>query len=146
MWLLIGILFRLPMLAQMPQPVPNSQARTRHGALAGCGWEKIGLMCGIAGIAAAGSAEALRPAAERMAVAMSHRGPDSQGVQLLRPCLLVNARLAIIDLSERGRQPMSSADGNLWITYNGETYNAAELRAELEQRASSVSLHDRQPK
>jgi len=91
-------------------------------------------MCGIAGIAAAGSAEALRPAAERMAVAMSHRGPDSQGVQLLRPCLLVNARLAIIDLSERGRQPMSSADGNLWITYNGETYNAAELRAELEQR------------
>ncbi|MBZ5698573.1 MAG: asparagine synthase (glutamine-hydrolyzing) [Acidobacteriia bacterium] len=91
-------------------------------------------MCGIAGIVTPGSAEALRPAAESMAVAMSHRGPDSQGVQGLGPCLLVNARLAIIDLSERGRQPMSSADGNLWITYNGETYNAAELRAEMEKR------------
>ena len=91
-------------------------------------------MCGIAGIATPGSAEALRPGAECMAKAMSHRGPDSQGVQSLGPCQLVNARLAIIDLSERGRQPMSSADGNLWITYNGESYNAAELRAELEKR------------
>jgi asparagine synthase (glutamine-hydrolysing) len=91
-------------------------------------------MCGIAGIATPGSVEALYPMAERMALAMSHRGPDSQGVQCLGPCLLVNARLAIIDLSERGRQPMSSADGQLWITYNGESYNAAELRAELEQR------------
>jgi asparagine synthase (glutamine-hydrolysing) len=91
-------------------------------------------MCGIAGTATPGSAEALRPAGERMALAMSHRGPDSHGVQCLGPCLLVNARLAIIDLSERGRQPMSSADGNLWITYNGECYNAAELRAELEKR------------
>lgn len=91
-------------------------------------------MCGIAGIVTPGSDEVWRPAAERMAVAMSHRGPDSQGVQGLGSCLLVNARLAIIDLSERGRQPMSSGDGNLWITYNGETYNAAELRAEMEQR------------
>jgi asparagine synthase (glutamine-hydrolysing) len=91
-------------------------------------------MCGIAGIATPGSAEVLRPVAERMALAMSHRGPDSQGVQCLGPCLLVNARLAIIDLTERGRQPMSSADGNLWITYNGEAYNAAELRADLEKR------------
>jgi asparagine synthase (glutamine-hydrolysing) len=91
-------------------------------------------MCGIAGIIMSGSADALRPAAERMALAMSHRGPDSQGVKCLEPCLLVNARLAIIDLSERGRQPMSSVDGNLWITYNGESYNAVELRAELEKR------------
>src|SRR5271165_3911836 len=91
-------------------------------------------MCGIAGIATPGSAEALRPGAESMAKAMFHRGPDSQGVQSLGPCHLVNARLAIVDLSERGRQPMSSADGNLWITYNGESYNAAELRAELEKR------------
>jgi asparagine synthase (glutamine-hydrolysing) len=68
-----------------------------------------------------------------MVLAMSHRGPDSQGVQCLGPCILVNARLAIIDLNERGRQPMSSGDGNLWITYNGESYNAPELRAELER-------------
>ena len=68
---------------------------------------------------------------------MKHRGPDSQGVQEFPGCLLVNARLSIIDLSERGRMPMSSADGQVWITYNGETYNAAELRAELERRGHS---------
>jgi asparagine synthase (glutamine-hydrolysing) len=72
-----------------------------------------------------------------MAVAMKHRGPDSQGVQDLGSCLLVNARLSIIDLSDRGRMPMSSPDGQTWITYNGESYNAAELRAELERRGHS---------
>ena len=72
-----------------------------------------------------------------MAGSMKHRGPDSQGVQEFPSCLLVNARLSIIDLSERGRMPMSSPDGQIWITYNGETYNAAELRAELEQRGHS---------
>jgi asparagine synthase (glutamine-hydrolysing) len=69
-----------------------------------------------------------------MAASMKHRGPDSQGVQEFPSCLLVNARLSIIDLSERGRMPMSSTDGRAWITYNGETYNAAELRADLERR------------
>jgi asparagine synthase (glutamine-hydrolysing) len=91
-------------------------------------------MCGIAGIATLSPSEALRPAADRMAVAMKHRGPDSQGVQDLTSCLLVNTRLAIIDLSDRGRMPMSTPDGQLWITYNGESYNAAELRAELRHR------------
>jgi asparagine synthase (glutamine-hydrolysing) len=69
-----------------------------------------------------------------MADAMSHRGPDSHGVEMLGECLLVNVRLAILDLSERGRMPMSNADGSVWITYNGEVYNAAELRSGLEQR------------
>ena len=69
-----------------------------------------------------------------MAAAMKHRGPDSQGVREFPSCLLANVRLSIIDLSERGCMPMSSADGQAWITYNGETYNAAELRTELEQR------------
>ena len=68
---------------------------------------------------------------------MKHRGPDSQAVQEFPSCFLVNARLSIIDLSERSRMPMSSEDGQTWITYNGETYNAAELRAELEQRGHS---------
>lgn len=91
-------------------------------------------MCGIAGIATVSPSETLRSAAVRMAVALKHRGPDSESVQDLEMCLLANARLAIIDLSDRGRMPMSSPDGKAWITYNGETYNAAELRAELEQR------------
>jgi asparagine synthase (glutamine-hydrolysing) len=90
-------------------------------------------MCGIAGIATVGPSETLRPAAEQMAAAMKHRGPDSQGVQDLGSCLIVNARLAIIDLSDRGRMPMSSSDGQFWITYNGESYNAGELRAEIER-------------
>ncbi len=81
--------------------------------------------------------KALHPAADRMAAAMKHRGPDSQGVQDLGSCLLVNARLSIIDLSDRGRMPMSSPDGQIWITYNGESYNAADLRAELEERGHS---------
>ena len=72
-----------------------------------------------------------------MAISMKHRGPDSQGVQEFPSCLLVNARLSIIDLSDRGRMPMSSPDGQTWITYNGESYNAGELRAELEQRGHS---------
>ena len=94
-------------------------------------------MCGIAGIATTHLDASLRPAADRMAASMKHRGPDSQGVQEFPSCLLVNARLSIIDLSDRGRMPMSSPDGETWITYNGETYNASELRAELEQRGHS---------
>src|ERR1700693_2981681 len=91
-------------------------------------------MCGIAGFATKTSAESHLPAAERMANAMSHRGPDSHGVELLGECVLASARLAILDLSERGRMPMSNADGTVWITYNGEVYNAAELREQLVQR------------
>ena len=94
-------------------------------------------MCGIAGIATTQSNDSLRPAADLMAASMKHRGPDSQGVQEFASCLLVNARLSIIDLSDRGRMPMSSADGQTWITYNGESYNAGELRAELQARGHS---------
>jgi len=89
-------------------------------------------MCGIAGIVTPQPEARLIQAAERMASAMKHRGPDSQGIKDLGTCLLVNARLAIVDLSDRGRMPMASADGQVWITYNGEGYNASELRAELE--------------
>src|ERR1700722_17511029 len=88
-------------------------------------------MCGIAGLVTPSSAERFVPAAEHMAAAMRHRGPDSQGVAALGQCLLVSARLAIVDLSARGRMPMSNAGGTVWITYNGEVYNAAELRAQL---------------
>jgi asparagine synthase (glutamine-hydrolysing) len=94
-------------------------------------------VCGIAGIATTHPEAALRSAADRMAAAMKHRGPDSQGVQEFPSCLLVNARLSIIDLSERGRMPMPSADGQAWITYNGETYNAEELRADLARHGHS---------
>ncbi len=88
-------------------------------------------MCGIAGIVGDAPAEPLRLAAQNMAAALRHRGPDSCGVISSGGCLLANTRLAILDLSERGRQPMSNAARTVWITYNGETYNAAELRQDL---------------
>ncbi len=88
-------------------------------------------MCGIAGIVGDTSVQALLPAAQKMTASMRHRGPDSCGVISLGRCLLANTRLAIVDLSERGRQPMSNAARTVWITYNGETYNASELREEL---------------
>ncbi len=91
-------------------------------------------MCGIAGMVSEGPAHVFQDAGQRMAAALSHRGPDSHGVECIGSCLLVNTRLAIIDLSERGRQPMSNDDHSVWITYNGESYNAAELRRQLEAR------------
>ncbi len=91
-------------------------------------------MCGIAGMVAEGSAQALLEAAKLMAGALSHRGPDSHGVECIDQCVLVNTRLAIIDLSERGRMPMANQDHSVWITYNGESYNAGELRRMLMQR------------
>jgi len=91
-------------------------------------------VCGIAGIATIHPVTELRPAVERMAAAMRHRGPDSQGVEDLGSCLLANTRLSIVDLNERGRMPMSSPDGQTWITYNGECYNASELRVGLSER------------
>jgi asparagine synthase (glutamine-hydrolysing) len=92
-------------------------------------------MCGIAGIVTQAAARAYLPGLEKMVRALSHRGPDSNGVVRLGSCLLGNTRLAIVDLSERGKQPMSNEDQSVWITYNGECYNAAELRDALIGRA-----------
>jgi len=88
-------------------------------------------MCGIAGMVYEESALIRPEVGERMAAAISHRGPDSRDVVALGSCLLVNTRLAIVDLSERGKQPMPNEDRTAWITYNGECYNAAELRERL---------------
>jgi len=65
---------------------------------------------------------------------MRHRGPDDAGVYLNsdRSVGLAHRRLSILDLSERGRQPMSAAGGSLWLVFNGEIYNYRPLRRELE--------------
>jgi asparagine synthase (glutamine-hydrolysing) len=88
-------------------------------------------MCGIAGIVGDARAEPLLSAVQNMTAAMRHRGPDSCGVISSDGCLLANTRLAVLDLSERGRQPMSNAARTVWISYNGEAYNAPELRRDL---------------
>src|ERR1700722_17004674 len=91
-------------------------------------------MCGIAGIASTEPNPQNLAAAQQMALAIRHRGPDSSPVQDFGRCVPANTRLAIVDLSERGRMPMGNEDSTVWITYNGECYNADELRPELIRR------------
>jgi asparagine synthase (glutamine-hydrolysing) len=88
-------------------------------------------MCGIAGIAAPAENGRLTPAVKRMVDALEHRGPDDHGVRDFGSCVLGNTRLAIVDLSDHGHMPMCNEDGTVWITYNGECYNAPELRSLL---------------
>jgi asparagine synthase (glutamine-hydrolysing) len=86
-------------------------------------------MCGIAGF----SGDFDEALLERMNAAIAHRGPDESGTFMLpeRKLGLAHRRLSIIDLSERGRQPMTDATGTVTIVYNGEIYNYRELRKEL---------------
>src|ERR1700751_2660087 len=88
-------------------------------------------MCGITGVVSRERDADFATLTERMTAAVSHRGPDSHGVQDFGSCVLGNTRLAIVDLSERGHMPMCNEDSTVWITYNGEGYNAAELRSSL---------------
>src|SRR5512136_1756123 len=91
-------------------------------------------MCGIAGIVAAPGASVALDRLARMRDAMTHRGPDGAG-SWRDPrgiAALAHRRLAIVDLSEAGAQPMSTEDGRYHLTYNGEVYNHAALRRELE--------------
>lgn len=85
-------------------------------------------MCGIAG----SFGRPLVPDAE-MARALHHRGPDSNGSWRDPTVSLLHWRLAIIDLSPAGSQPMVSSNGRYVISYNGEIYNFGELRVEIEQ-------------
>lgn len=83
-------------------------------------------MCGINGVTRRD-----RKLVERMNKATAHRGPDGVGIYENDHITFGHNRLAIIDLSPKGAQPMQSADGSLVITYNGELYNYRELRREL---------------
>jgi len=94
-------------------------------------------MCGICGIVDFGGHHApgdLAATAAAMSNTLAHRGPDSEGVwaDTAAGVALGHRRLAIVDLTPTGRQPMVSADGRYVITYNGEIYNFPALRAELE--------------
>src|SRR3954463_8207940 len=88
-------------------------------------------MCGIVGLV--GPPSISRGHRAGLALdAQRHRGPDARGVWSDDWCTLGQNRLAIIALSEAGRQPLSNEDGTVWITFNGEIYNFAALRGELE--------------
>jgi asparagine synthase (glutamine-hydrolysing) len=89
-------------------------------------------MCGIAGILNFDGAPVAKPVLRRMTDAIAHRGPDGEDFYVDGALGLGHRRLAIIDLSPAGRQPMRSRDGRYVLTYNGEVYNFQELRAELQ--------------
>ena len=86
-------------------------------------------MCGIVGHWGYAGRSLAAPEFRRFADSLSHRGPDGVGIEHFESerLWLGHRRLAIIDVSTRGRQPMSYADGRYWIVYNGEIYNYLEL-------------------
>lgn len=100
-------------------------------------------MCGIAGLLkpGGGDGELLADRARRMSDAMVHRGPDASGIwtNAAAGVAFGHRRLAVIDLSEAGLQPMRSACGRFVVTFNGEIYNHLDIRAELEANGGSPS-------
>src|ERR1700682_4078259 len=88
-------------------------------------------MCGIYGQISR------NPAVNECGLSIRHRGPDDAGAKVFSvegtglSVTLVHRRLAIIDLSPAGHQPMSNEDGTVWITYNGEIYNYLDLKQDL---------------
>jgi len=111
--------------------------RQRHGGAE---------VCGIAGLWDPDGAVVdapLDPTARRMAATLAHRGPDSEGSWADDAARLAfgHRRLAVIDRSPAGAQPMVSASGRSVLCYNGEIYNAPALRAELEAAGASFRGH-----
>ncbi len=91
-------------------------------------------MCGIAGIYNLNGEPVEAEVLKRMTASMAHRGPDGEGCYTTGPVGLGHRRLAIIDLSPAGQQPMGNETGEVTITYSGEVYNYQELRKELEAK------------
>lgn len=89
-------------------------------------------MCGIAGLATLNDEPVSAGVVRRMTDAIAHRGPDGEGCYTDGPVGLGHRRLAIIDLTPAGHQPMMTVDGRYVLTYNGEIYNFQQLRLELE--------------
>ena len=88
-------------------------------------------MCGIAGLVSLTGARADEELLAAMSARIRHRGPDGSGIHVDGAMGLAHRRLAIIDLTDEAKQPMTNEDGTLWLVYNGEIYNFIELREEL---------------
>ena len=91
-------------------------------------------MCGIAGVIKFGrDARVDLDTIRQMCQVMAHRGPDDDGFYVSGPVGLGMRRLSIVDLA-RGHQPISNEDETAWIVFNGEIYNHAQLREQLQAR------------
>jgi asparagine synthase (glutamine-hydrolysing) len=93
-------------------------------------------MCGISGLLKLDGGCADLNQIRKMIATLHHRGPDDRGSHISGCAGLAHARLSIIDL-QGGAQPMSTADGRFWITYNGEIFNFIELREQLLSKGHS---------
>jgi asparagine synthase (glutamine-hydrolysing) len=99
-------------------------------------------MCGINGIAFSSRSSRRVDAAELKAMrdVITHRGPDDEGIYIDENVGLGHRRLSIVDVAS-GHQPMTNEDGSLYIIYNGEVYNHADYREELESRGHVYRTH-----
>ncbi|HYX14696.1 MAG TPA: asparagine synthase (glutamine-hydrolyzing) [Nostoc sp.] len=91
-------------------------------------------MCGIGGLLTVNQYQGnLENIIQRIQTGLKHRGPDDAGIYISkeRQAAFAHTRLSILDLSPAGHQPMSTADGRYWITFNGEIYNFQQLRQNL---------------
>lgn len=91
-------------------------------------------MCGICGIYQLDGQPIPHKYIQSMTDAIAHRGPDGEGHYVDINLALGHRRLAVLDLSPAGNQPMSSADGRIVLVYNGEIYNFLELKLTLEEK------------
>ena len=88
-------------------------------------------MCGIAGLVGPADPEWATRSVGVLLRSLERRGPDGGGISIWSDAVLGHRRLAIIDLSDAGRQPMLSVDKSIGVSLNGEIYNFIELRREL---------------
>src|ERR1700685_1999399 len=104
------------------------------------------LVCGIFGIICR-NAHVSSAVLERATRSLAHRGPDDSGTVILQDLPeaieigLGNRRLAILDLSPLGHQPMHDPETGNWIVYNGEIYNFRDVRRELERAGTKFPSH-----
>lgn len=89
-------------------------------------------MCGIAGLVSFTNPAMPRDIIARMTRALAHRGPDGEGIEVRDHAQFGHRRLAVRDLSKAGRQPLFDSSGAIMVTFNGEIYNDAALRADIE--------------
>jgi asparagine synthase (glutamine-hydrolysing) len=98
-------------------------------------------MCGIAGIYNFSENPIERKALQAMSLSLIHRGPDGVGEHIEKNIGITNRRLAIIDPTKAGDQPISTRDGNYWITFNGEIFNYKSIREKLVKKGYKFRSH-----